>query len=213
MTWLRANHERLLDLLLQHLWLSAIPVVLGLLLAIPFGWWAHRQQHLRGVIVGIGGIVYTLPSLPLLIIIPSLIGTSFLDPTNVAIVLTLYAWALFIRTVTDAFDEVPAVVREAASATGFSAWQCFRSVELPLAGPVILAGVRVVSVSTVSLVTVGALVGVSNLGSLFTEGFQRDFTTEIVIGIVLVVGLALVLDAIWVVLGRFLLPWTRVVVR
>ncbi len=213
MTWLRANQDRVVDLALQHLWLSLVPVLVGLLIAIPLGWWAHRQRRVGAVIAGVANIVYTLPSIALLVILPGLIGTSFLDPINVAIVLSLYAVALLVRYVIDAFDQVSEQVRDAASATGYSGWQRFCSVELPLAGPVMLAGVRVVSVGTVSLVTVGALMGVSNLGSLFTEGFQRDFRTEIVIGIVLVVALALVLDVLWVLLGRALLPWTRVVGR
>lgn len=210
MTWFQANVGRIADLTWQHLLLSVIPVVLGLLLALPLGWWAHSQRRLRTLIVGLGGVIYTLPSLPLLIILPGLLGTSFLSPINVVIVLTLYALALFVRIIADAFDNVGGQIADAATATGFSAWQRFRSVDLPLAGPIILAGIRVVSVGTVSLVTVGAIVGVSNLGSLFTEGFQRNFRTEIFIGIAAVVLLALVLDGAWVALGRILMPWTRV---
>ncbi|UDY24455.1 ABC transporter permease [Nocardioides sp. Kera G14] len=211
MSWLWANHGRILDLTWQHLVLSIVPVVLGLLLAIPLGWWAFSSRRLRTLIVGLAGVLYTLPSLPLLIILPGLLGTSFLDPINVVVVLTLYAVALFARIVTDAFDQVGPQIRDAVRATGFSGWQRFISVELPLAGPVILAGVRVVSVGTVSLVTVGAIIGVSNLGSLFTEGFQRNFRTEILIGVAAVVLLALVLDVVWVLIGRLLMPWTRVV--
>jgi osmoprotectant transport system permease protein len=209
MTWVRANSDRLVDLTLQHLWLSVVPVLLGFLLALPLGWWASRHPRWRGALLSLGGVLYSLPSLPLLVIIPGVIGTSFLDPLNVAIALTLYAVALLVRTVADAFGQVPGDVLDAASATGYSRWQRAFGVELPLAGPAMLAGVRVASVSTVSLVTVGALIGVSNLGSLFTEGFQRYFRTEILAGIVLVVGLALVLDVCWVGLGRLLMPWAR----
>jgi osmoprotectant transport system permease protein len=209
MTWVRANVDRLADLTWQHVWLSVLPVVFGFLLALPLGWWASRYRRWRGPLLSLSGVLYSLPSLPLLVIIPSILGTSFLDPVNVAITLTLYALALLVRTVADAFAQVPAEVLDAAQASGHSRWQRAFTVELPLAGPAMLAGVRVASVSTVSLVTVGALVGVSNLGSLFTEGFQRYFPTEIVVGIVLVVALALALDACWVILGRLLLPWTR----
>jgi osmoprotectant transport system permease protein len=142
--------------------------------------------------------------------VPSLLGTSFLDPANLVVVLTLYAVAVMVRSATDAFGSVPAAVVDAAAASGYSRWQRLLQVELPLAGPVLLAGVRVVSVSTVSLVTVGAIIGVSNLGSLFTDGFQRDFTTEIVIGVLAVVILALLLDLAWVLLGRVAMPWLRV---
>jgi osmoprotectant transport system permease protein len=209
MTWVRANVDRLVDLTWQHLWLSVLPVVLGFLIALPLGWWASRYHLVRGPVLSLGGILYSLPSLPLLVIIPGIIGTSFLDPVNVAITLTLYAVALLVRTVADAFGQVSGEVLDAASASGYSRWQRAFAVELPLAGPAMLAGIRVASVSTVSLVTVGALVGVSNLGSLFTEGFQRYFTTEIIVGMVLVVALALVLDLCWVVLGRLLIPWAR----
>ena len=209
MTWVRANADRLVDLTLQHLWLSVLPVVLGFLLALPLGWWASRFPRFRAPALSLGGVLYSIPSLPLLVIIPGIIGTSFLDPVNVAITLTLYALALLVRTVADAFAQVPRDVLDAASASGHSRWQRAFGVELPLAGPAMLAGIRVASVSTVSLVTIGALVGVSNLGSLFTEGFQRYFRTEIVVGMVLVVALALLLDLCWVLLGRLLLPWTR----
>ncbi|GAB7005080.1 ABC transporter permease subunit [Nocardioides sp. AN3] len=209
MTWVRANLDRLTELTWQHLWLSVVPVVVGFLLSVPVGWWASRYPWFRAPALSVGGVLYSLPSLPLLVIIPGIIGTSFLDPLNVAITLTLYAIALLVRTVADAFGQVSAEVLEAASASGYSRWQRAIGVELPLAGPAMLAGIRVASVSTVSLVTVGALIGVSNLGSLFTEGFQRYFITEIVVGIVLVVAVALVLDLCWVLLGRLLLPWTR----
>lgn len=209
MTWVKANQDRLLDLSLQHLWLSMLPVLIGLVLAIPIGWFAHRWRW-GGVVLSVAGLLYTLPSMALFAILPGLLGTSFLDPINVAITMTLYALALLVRVVADAFSQVSESVLDAASAAGYSRRQRFFAVELPLAGPVVLAGVRVVSVGTVSLVTVGALIGVSNLGSLFTEGYQRSFATETITGIVLVVALALVLDGLWVGAGRLLMPWTRV---
>jgi osmoprotectant transport system permease protein len=210
MTWVNANLGRLADLSLQHLWLSLVPVVVGLLIAVPIGWFAHRWRRAGGLVLSAAGLLYTVPSLALLVVLPGFLGTSFLDPRNVMIVMTMYAVALLVRVAADAFSQLPEAVLDAASATGFSRLQRFFSVELPLAGPVVLAGVRVVSVGTVSLVTVGSLIGVSNLGSLFTEGFQRDFPTEIITGIVLVVALALLLDGMWVLLARILLPWTRV---
>jgi osmoprotectant transport system permease protein len=207
MTWFLENFDQVRSLALTHLWLSVVPVVLGFAIAVPLGWWAVRHPRWRGLLVGAGGILYTLPSLPLLVILPGLIGTSFLDSINVAIVLTLYAVALLLRTAADAFAQLPPDVLDAATANGHSGLQRVLRVELPLAGPVLLAGVRVVSVSTVSLVTVGAIVGVTNLGLLFTDGFQRSFTTEIVIGVIAVVALALILDLLWVSLGRLFLPW------
>lgn len=209
MSWFLDNLDRIADLALRHLWLSVLPVVLGFLVAVPIGWWVQRHPRVGAVLLGSGGVLYTLPSLPLLVILPGILGTSFLDPLNVVVVLTLYAVALLLRTAADAFAQLPREVVDAADATGHSRWQRALRVELPLAGPVLLAGVRVVSVSTVSLVTVGAIIGVANLGSLFTEGYQRGYTTEIVIGLGAVVVLALALDALWVLLGRVLLPWAH----
>lgn len=207
MSWFLANLDRVVELTLTHLWLSILPVLLGLAVAVPVGWWVQRHPRVGAVVLGSGSILYTLPSLPLLVIVPGILGTSFLDPLNVVLVLTLYAVALLVRTAADAFAQLPREVIDAADATGHTTRQRALRVELPLAGPVLLAGVRVASVSTVSLVTVGAIIGVSNLGSLFTEGFQRNNTPEIVVGLGAVVLLALVLDLLWVVLGRVLLPW------
>lgn len=207
MRWLSENFPYVRGLLWQHAWLSILPVLIGLAVAVPIGWWASRHARWRGLILGLGGVVYTLPSLPLLIVLPGVLGTSFLDPINVVIVLSAYAAALLVRTATDAFASVPTAVVESAQAAGYSRWQQVIGVELPLAGPVLLAGLRVASVSTVSLVTVGALVGVNNMGALFTDGFQRGFNTEIYIGIIGVVGLALVLDLGWLLLARLAMPW------
>ncbi|HKY57497.1 MAG TPA: ABC transporter permease [Aeromicrobium sp.] len=207
MDWVWANRADLVGLTLTHAWLSAIPVVVGLAIAVPVGWWASRHRRVGSVVLGVGSAVYTIPSLALFVILPSVLGTPLLSPVNVVVALTLYAVALLIRTAVDAFAAVPAVVLDAATATGYSAAGRGWRVELPLAGPVLLAGTRVASFSTVSLVSVGALMGVSSLGSLFTDGFRRNFTTEIVAGVVGTVLLAVVFDAILVMLGRRLMPW------
>ena len=208
MTWAWDNREVVLDLFWQHTWLSLVPIALGFVLAVPIGWYATRHPRLRGVLLSAGSVLYTIPSLALFVVLPGLIGTGFLSPLNVIVALTLYAVAIMVRTAADAFSSVSPAVLDAASATGFSGPQRGFLVELPLAGPVLLAGLRVVSVSTISLVSVGALIGVSNLGSLFTSGYRRDFTTEILVGLVGIVVLALVLDALLVLAGRVLMPWS-----
>lgn len=210
MTWFWDNLGYIRSLGLRHLWLSVVPVVLGFVIALPIGYAARRWRLGGGTVLSLASILYTIPSLPLLVIVPGLLGLSILDPSNLVIVLTLYAVAVMVRSAADAFASVPPEVVDAASASGYSRWQRVFQVELPLAGPVLLAGVRVVSVSTVSLVTIGALIGVSNLGSLFTDGFQRNFMTEIIIGAACVVVLALLLDLLWVLLGRLAMPWERV---
>jgi osmoprotectant transport system permease protein len=205
--WAWDNREQVLDLTLTHAWLSAVPMLLGFAIALPVGWYASRHPRLRGSMLSVGSVLYSIPSLPLFVLLPGIIGTGFLSPLNVVIALTVYAAAIMVRSATDAFTSVSPAVLDAAVATGYSSRQRGFSVELPLAGPVLLAGLRVVSVSTVSLVSVGALIGVSSLGSFFTDGFRRSFTTEILVGVVGIVVLALVFDLLLVLAGRFLMPW------
>lgn len=208
MSWLIDNSDYVWSLTWRHMWLSAIPIVLGFLIALPIGWYANGHPGVRGSLLSVGSILYTIPSLPLFVILPGILGTGFLSAANVMIALTIYAMAIMVRSTSDAFAAVSPAVLDAASATGFSPAQRSLRVELPLAGPVLLAGLRVVAVSTVSMVSVGALIGVSSLGTLFTDGFKRDFNTEIIIGVVLTVVVALVFDTILVLLGRVLMPWS-----
>lgn len=207
MSWLFDNFDYVWSLTLRHVWLSAVPIVLGFVIALPVGWYANRHPRLRGTLLSLGSVLYTIPSLPLFVIIPGVVGLGILSPVNVIIALTIYAVAIMVRSASDAFGSVSPAVLDSASAAGFSPAQRAFRVELPLAGPVLLAGLRVVSVSTVSLVSVGALIGVSSLGSLFTDGYNRDFTTEILIGVGATVLVALFFDLLLVVLGRLLLPW------
>lgn len=207
MDWIWASRVELAALTLTHAWLSAIPVFVGLAVSVPIGWWVSKHPRVGALILGVGSVLYTIPSLALFVILPGVLGTGFLSPLNVIVALSIYAVALLIRAAADAFASVPDAVLDAATAAGYSRAGRGFGVELPLAGPVLLAGARVVSVSTVSLVSVGALIGVSSLGSLFTDGFRRDFTTEIIAGVVGTVLLALVFDAVLVVSGRLLLPW------
>lgn len=209
MSWLIANLDRVLSLAVDHIWLSLVPIVLGFVLSVPIGAIASRYRQLRGTLVTASGILYAVPSLALFVLLPAIIGTQVLDPVNVIIALTLYAIALMVRTTADALADVEPDVIESATAMGYSTWGRMLRVDLPLAGPVLLAGMRVVAVSTVSLVSVGALIGVNSLGYLFIDGFQRDFPTEILVGIVGTVLIALAFDGLLVLLGRVLLPWAQ----
>lgn len=211
MSWLLDNFSFVWGLTVKHVWLSAIPIVAGFVVALPIGWYASRHPRLRGTLLTSGSLLYTIPSLPLFVILPLILGTQILNPINVVIALSVYAMAIMVRSVSDAFLSVAPEVLDAATATGYSPGKRFFRVQLPLSGPVLLAGLRVVSVSTVSLVSVGALVGVSSLGTLFTDGFQRDFKTEIMIGVVLTVILALIFDGILVLGARLLMPWASLV--
>jgi osmoprotectant transport system permease protein len=208
--WVVANLGLIRDLTVEHLAFALPPVVLGLLLALPVGWLAHRFPPARSVVVNVAGLLYTVPSIAVFVLLPPVLGIGILDPVNVLVALTIYTFALLVRTVTDALGAVPPVVVNAATAMGYRSVRRFLAVELPLAVPVILAGLRVAAVSSISLVTVGAVIGFGGLGRMFTDGFQRDIPAEIVTGIVLVLLIALVVDGLLLQLGRALTPWERV---
>ncbi len=204
-----SNRAKVLELLGEHLVLALLPLLIGLAVALPLGGAAQRVRPLRAAVFGSATVVYTVPALALFVIMPGVLGTRILDRANVIVALTLYTAALLVRPVIDALDAVPAPVVAAATAMGYRAPRRFVAVELPMAVPVLAAGVRVASVSNISLVSVGALIGTGGLGQLFTEGFQTRYLAPIVIGIVLIVLLALVLDLLLVGLRRAATPWTR----
>ena len=162
-------------------------------------------------LVSISGLLYTIPSIALFVVLPGLIGTKVLDPINVAVALTIYTVALLVRVVADGLASVPDDVAQSATAMGYKRRQRLIAVELPIAVPVIAAGLRVAAVSNVSLVAVAATIGVPELGQLFTNGFQLAYYPPIIIGIVLCVALALVFDTTIVLVTRFLTPWRRAV--
>jgi osmoprotectant transport system permease protein len=210
MAWVLGNLELIRDLTLEHLWFALIPVVIGLVLAVPLGWLANRTRLGRTLTINVAGLLYTVPSLALFVLLPPLLGTRILDPINVIVALTVYTVALLVRTVADALSAVPPVVVNAATAMGYTPVRRFISVELPLSVPVVLAGLRVAAVSSISLVTVGAVIGFGGLGRMFTDGFQRDIPQEILTGIVLVLLMALVVDGLILLIGRAITPWDRV---
>ncbi|RCW45342.1 osmoprotectant transport system permease protein [Halopolyspora algeriensis] len=201
--------EMTLTLLGEHVYLSLTPLVLGALLALPLGRLAQRHHRLRGPILGAASVVYTIPSLALFVLIPGVLGTPLLSPINVIIALALYTAALLMRPVLDALESVPGHVTAAATAMGYRPWRRFVAVELPLAIPVLISAVRMASVSNISLVSVGALIGIGGLGGLFTDGFERRYMVEILVGIVLTLLLALVVDLVLVGLRKLLTPWSR----
>ena len=209
MDWILGHLDDIWYLTRQHAWLSAVPTVIGLLLSIPLGWLARRYCFLYTPVVVGTGLLYTIPSLALFILMPLFLGTRILDPVNVVIAMTIYTIALLTRTVADGLGSVSDSVTASATAMGFGSLRRLFTVELPLAVPVIAAGLRVAAVSNVSIVSVAALIGVPQLGSLFTDGFYRDFIDPIVAGLVACVVLALVFDLVIVVTARWLTPWQR----
>lgn len=209
MQWLWSNLPTIGELTGAHVVLSVIPIVVSFVLAIPLGYVASRSRVARGILLTVGDIAYTIPGIALLLLIPAIVGLPILDPTNLVIALTIYGLALMVRSATDAFASVSRDIVQSAEAVGFSRTQRFFSVELPLALPVLFASLRVVSVSTVSLATIGVIVGIDTLGNLFTEAFQRSFFFEALVGIVVVLLLAAVFDLVINGVGRLLTPWNR----
>lgn len=207
MNWLANNWPLVLELSVQHIRLSILPILVGFVISIPLGWLAYRFKLTRGLLLTVAGLLYTIPSLALFVILPPLLGISFLSETNLTIALTIYAVAIMSRSVSDALGSVDPAIRQSATAVGYGSWRRFWAVEFPLAGPVILAGLRVAAVSTISLVTVGILIGVDSLGYLFTNGSQRRIVLEILSGVLAVMIIALLVDFLLVLLGRALMPW------
>lgn len=209
MNWVLDNLDLIGELTLVHLQQSVIAIVIGFVLAVPLGWVAFRYRLLRSGLITVTGLLYTIPSLALLMLLPALFGYSAISPTNLIIALTIYAVAIMVRSVSDGLQSVDPAIRQASTALGYGSFRRFWAVEFPLAGPVILAGLRVTVVSTISLATVGILIGVQNLGYLFTNGLQRRIIPEVLAGVVAVVVIALILDYLLVLAGRALMPWAR----
>lgn len=209
MAWVWANAGMLAELTVRHAVLSVIPILVSLVVSIPLGYWARTNRAAHGVLLVVSDISYTIPGLALLVLLPVVFGFPILAPYGLEIALSIFGFALMFRSAGDAFGSVAPSVRESALAVGYARTRRFLGVELPLATPVLVAGLRVVSVSTISLATVGSIVGQSTLGDLFLDGFQRQFATEIVTGIVIVIVVAAVFDTAIAQIGRALTPWTR----
>jgi len=205
--WTLNNLDLIGSLTLDHVRLSVIPVVASFILSIPLGWLANRNRILRSVVITGGSLLFTIPSLPLFVILPLIIPTRVLDETNLVVALTIYGVAIMARSASDALASVEPATLDASTAVGFSSAARFFRVELPLAGPVLLAGIRVVSVSTIALVSVGVIIGSANLGYLFQNGKQRGILEEVVVGILISLLLAGIFDLIIVAIGKALMPW------
>lgn len=205
--WLLKQSDQILQLLIWHLYLSIFPVMVGVVLAIPLGRLIQNLPTIKSMILNVFGLLYTIPSLALFVLLPAALGTRVLDVMNVIVALTIYSLALLVRTVCDGLDSISSETRQAAVAIGYHPLQQFIFIELPIALPVVTAGLRVVVVSNVSMVSIAALIGMPQLGSLFTQGFQLNFLTPIIAGIVLCISLALILDALLVFITGRLTSW------
>ncbi|AZI59574.1 ABC transporter permease [Nakamurella antarctica] len=207
------NSDQVLGYFWEHLWLSVLPVVLGLIIAMPIGYLARRVKWTYTPLVTVSGLLYTIPSIALFVLAPQILGTKILSPVNVVIPLTLYTVALMVRVIADGLAAVPEHVLQSASAMGYNRFERLLKVELPIAVPVISAGLRVAVVGNVGMVAVAITIGVQQLGTLFITGFQKQAFGQgpIVLGIILSVVLALFLDSLLVLGTKVLTPWRKAV--
>ena len=189
-----------------HLYLALVSVLLGLVVALPVGLLAARVPRAYGPILVVTTVLYSLPSLAVFAFLVSITG---LTNNTVILPLAAYALAILVRSVADGLRNVPEEVRLAATAMGYRPLRRLLTVELPSAVPVVIAGLRVATVASISLVTVGSLIGIGGLGHLFTEGENNGFVTEIIAGTVIVALWALLFDALLLLTGRLLAPWAR----
>lgn len=204
MSWAWQNRDLVGHYLVQHLYLALLPIVFGIVVAVPVGVMCVRYRWTWPPILSLTSIFYALPSLALYLV---LIDYTGLTDWTVIIPLTLFSLSVLIPNVVDGLRSVPPPVEQAAVAIGFGNLRRVIQVDLPLAIPVIIAGLRVATVSSISLVSVGQLIGIGGLGYFFTDGEQRDFPTEIYVGLVLIILLALVFDGLLVLARRWLTPW------
>ncbi|TIC79505.1 ABC transporter permease [Nocardioides sp. GY 10127] len=194
------------DATLQHLAITLVSVLAALALSFPLALLARRVPRLETAILGVATGLYTIPSVALL---PLLVPFTGLSPVTVVIGLALYALTVLVRAFLDGLRSVPADVTESATGLGYGRGRLLLAVELPLAVPVVMAGLRVATVSTVALTTVGSLVAYGGLGNLIADGVTSDFRAELLTASVLCVVIAVLLDVVLVLLQRLLTPWTR----
>jgi osmoprotectant transport system permease protein len=198
--------DEIIDATVQHLAITVAAVVLGLLIAFPLALVARRLPRLESGVLAVTTGIYTVPSLALF---PLLVPFTGLSPTTVVIGLALYALTILVRSLLEGLRSVPDEVRESATGLGYGRGSLLMKVELPLALPVVMAGLRVATVSTVALTTVGSLVAYGGLGNLIKDGVLTNFRAELFTASVLCVVLAVTLDGLLVLAQRLLTPWTR----
>jgi osmoprotectant transport system permease protein len=204
--WVAGHTDDIRQRLLEHVELTAVALVVGLVIAIPLGVGAWRWRALYPPVLAVMGVVYSIPSLALLVF---LIPWTGLTTTTSEIMLVGYTLLILVRNTVAGLDSVPEDVQEAALGMGYSANRQLLQIELPLALPAIIAGVRITAVTTIGLVTITALIGQGGLGALIYDGLLRDFRTPLVVGTALVVAMAIVVDLGLAGVQRILMPWNR----
>jgi len=205
-SWIPQNLGLIGQLTLQNAYLGLASALIGLIISVPVGIACVRWKALYPPVLSLTSALYAIPSIALFVV---LIDYTGLSDTTVIIALTLFSLCVLVPNVVDGLRSVPDSVRQAATAMGFGALRRLARVELPIAVPVIMAGLRVAAISSISLASLGQLIGVSCLGYLFIDGLQRSFPTEIFVGIALVIVLALGADLVLITIRRVLTPWQR----
>lgn len=206
--WITRNlGDDIAETLREHVILSLVPVLLGLAIALPLGLACARWRRLYPPVLAATSVLYAVPAIALFVVLVAFTGLTY---STVIVPLTLYTLSVLVPGVVDGLGSVPDHVRQSAVALGFGPLRRLIQVELPIAVPVVMAGLRVATVSNISLVSVGALIGIGGLGELLTAGLKRDFPTPIIVGITLIILLALIADVFLQLLQRVLTPWARI---
>ncbi|MGO8886448.1 MAG: ABC transporter permease [Streptosporangiaceae bacterium] len=203
-SWIPSNAAAIGQYTLDNAFLGIVPALLGLVIAVPVGIACVRWRLWYGPVLSVTSLLYAVPSLAIFIV---LIPYTGLGNMTVMIALTLFSLCVLVPNVVDGLRSVPEPVRQAATAMGYGTLRRLIQVELPIAVPLVIAGLRVALVSSISLASVGQLIGVSTLGYFFIDGYQRDFPTEIIVGFVLIIALALACDVLLIGLRALLTPW------
>jgi osmoprotectant transport system permease protein len=193
---------------LDHLRITFLALGLGILVAFPLGLISYRWRRAYPPILSISNTLYAIPSLALLMLLGSLFGQILTDKSLI-ITLAIYTIAILVRNIVDGLRAVPDAVKDAALAVGYTPRRRLLAIELPLALPAIIAGLRVATVSTISLVSVGGAIGLGGLGFVFYHGYSRGLKSEIWAGLLASIALAVVMDVLIVLAGRALTPWAR----
>ncbi len=209
--WIGSHTDDILARFIEHAQLTAIAMAIGLLISFPLALYAYRHRWAYAPFTAVTGVLYTIPSLALFAFLVPYTGATTTLTAEIGLV--SYTLLILIRNIVAGLDSVPADAREAALGMGYSARQMLWKIEIPLALPVILAGIRLASVTTIGLVTVTALLGKGGVGYFILSGIRTFFSTTTLLGALLSVAFALLVDVLLLAFERAVTPWTRTAAR
>ena len=204
--WIARNFPVVVDRAVEHLYLTAVPMAIGILIAFPLALVAVRWPRMYGPLLGTSGVLFTIPSLALF---GAMVPITGLSAWTAIIPLTIYTLLVLLRNMVEGLRAVDSDVLEAAEAMGYQRPRRILTVELPLALPIMFAGARIATVTTIGLVTISVMVGQGGLGRLILDGAQRSFPTPLLVGIAVTIVLAVSADLLLLGAQRLVTPWTR----